>query len=417
MPLSVLPRTLLPLAFGLSVSTYALAADLVLPEGFSAKVFADNVGQARHITVSPSGDVYVRLNSRKDGSGVVALRDSDGDGVADKTEYFDDTDGTGIAYHNNYLYVSSDTTVYRYALKKGELKPTAKRETVIADFPRQRSHASKPLVFDGQGNLYVTIGAPSNACQKPDRQPGVKGQDPCPELEKGGGIWQFNADKAGQTFAKDGKRYATGIRNGLAIAWNASVNDLYSVQHGRDQLNTLWPDLYNDRDNAELPAEELFRVTANSDFGWPYTYYDTRTSQRVRAPEYGGDGKTADTSGKFGDPLVAFPAHWGPNDMVFYTGTAFPADYQGAALIAFHGSWNRAPLPQAGYQVVVQPMKDGKPSGPWQTFINGFAGKDGFTSPTAAEHRPTGLAVGPDGAVYVADSVKGRIWKIIYSGQ
>jgi glucose/arabinose dehydrogenase len=136
------------------------------------------------------------------------------------------------------------------------------------------------------------------------------------------------------------------------------------------------------------------------------------------APEYGGDAKkTAAESaykGKFPDPLVAFPAHWAPNDLLFYSGKNFPAKYQDGAFIAFHGSWNRAPEPQAGYKVVFQPLKNGKPSGPYEVFADGFAGALKDNNPRNADYRPVGLAVGPDGSLYIADSQKGRIWRISY---
>ena len=111
---------------------------------------------------------------------------------------------------------------------------------------------------------------------------------------------------------------------------------------------------------------------------------------------------------------MAYPAHWAPNDLLFYSGKNFPARYQDGAFIAFHGSWNRAPEPQAGYKVVFQPMKDGKPSGAYEVFADGFAGEMKDNSPRNAQYRPVGLAVGPDGSLYVSDSQKGRVWRISY---
>src|SRR5207302_3067856 len=103
-----------------------------------------------------------------------------------------------------------------------------------------------------------------------------------------------------------------------------------------------------------------------------------------------------------------------PNDLLLYDGRQFPAAYQGGAFIAFHGSWNRAPFPQGGYNVVFQPLADGTASGPFVVFADGFAGA--VKEPGRAAHRPSGLAVGPDGALYVADDAHGRIWRIIYTG-
>ena len=133
------------------------------------------------------------------------------------------------------------------------------------------------------------------------------------------------------------------------------------------------------------------------------------------APEYGGDGgKTAGVCDSKQAPVAAFPRHWAPNDLLIYTGGQFPEPYRGGAFIAFHGSWNRAPLPQGGYDVVFQPMADGKKSGDYVIFANGFAGA--HVDPGRAAFRPTGLAMGPDGAVYIADDVHGRIWRVVYKG-
>ncbi len=114
---------------------------------------------------------------------------------------------------------------------------------------------------------------------------------------------------------------------------------------------------------------------------------------------------------------MAFPGHWAPNGLLFYTGIMFPERYKNGALIAFHGSWNRAPLNQQGYFVAFVPFKAGKPSGKWEIFANGFAGGENITAPRQAVFRPCGLAQGPDGSLYVSDDVKGNVWKISYAAK
>jgi glucose/arabinose dehydrogenase len=133
----------------------------------------------------------------------------------------------------------------------------------------------------------------------------------------------------------------------------------------------------------------------------------------VTNPEYGGDGKSTDRCAAFTQPTVAFPAHWAPNDLVFYTGTQFPKKYQGGLFIAFHGSWNRAPLPMAGYNVTFVPFTGDKP-GTREVFADGFAGKTPLMAPNDAVARPGGLAVGPDGSLYITEDVKGKIWRVMY---
>jgi glucose/arabinose dehydrogenase len=401
-------KLVVSLAIAMAAGLASAADDpvLKLPAGFSATVVHEGVGAGRHLAVASNGDIYLAGRN-----GLVALRDTNADGKADVSTPFGDVKGTGIALAGNWLYASDNVGVYRFALKKGELAPSGTRETVVSGFPMERQHADKTFALGDQGKLYVNVGAPSNSCQQNDRQEGSPGQSPCPILEKYGGVWVFDGNKLDQKPA-DGRRFATGIRNAVAIEWNAPQKALYAVIHGRDSLDTLFPALYQAEDNATRTAEEFHRLEDGGDYGWPYTYWDTRLNQRIVAPEYGGDARKTAQKGKHPDPLVGFPAHWAPNDLVFHDGKGLPARYEGGAFIAFHGSWNRAPEPQAGYKVVFQPMKDGKPSGAHEVFADGFAGTIEDNNPRNADYRPVGLAIGPDGSLFIADSQKGRIWRV-----
>ncbi|MEM9324357.1 MAG: PQQ-dependent sugar dehydrogenase [Bacteroidota bacterium] len=398
----------------------AIAPDngsISLPDGFSAVVVADSLGRGRHIAVNGNGDIYIKLRGVEEGKGgIAALRDNNGDGQADQIDYFDDLGGTGIAIQNDFLYYASDSAVFRKPLD-GNLVPQAPRDTIVIGLPSQRNHAAKPITFDGAGNLYVNVGAPSNACQEEDRQLGSPAMDPCPYLELQGSVWRFSDSKFNQTQQVEGYKYSTGIRNMVALEWNAGAGALYGVQHGRDMLNTLYPNQYDNEGNAELPSEEFYRFEDGGDYGWPFCYYDHIKGKKVLAPEYGGDGEVQDRCADVGQPIMGFPAHIAPNDLLFYSGNLFPERYKGGAFIAFHGSWNRAPLPQKGYFVVFVPFENGMPSGDWEIFADNFAGEPGaeLRSPRAAEFRPTGLAEGPDGSLYVVDSNRGRVWRIVYS--
>jgi len=392
-------------------------AGLELPAGFCAVIFADSVGRARHLFVDSEGNVFVALSrSRSDSSsmGVLALRDVDGDGVADTRHRIGDLGGHGIALYNNYVYFAPNDQVLRYPLRSGTLEAAGPPETVVSGLPADRSHRAKTIVIASGGDLYVNIGSPTNSCQQEDRTSGSPGQDPCPQLETRAGVWKFDANKTGQTQA-DGERFATGIRNAVALALDPNDGSLWGLQHGRDQLGQTWPDVYSEEQNAELPSEELLRIEAGDDFGWPYCYHDPNLNRLVLSPEYGGDAEQAGRCAEKKEPVSAFPAHWAPNALLFYDGAKFPERYQGGAFIAFHGSWNRAPQPQGGYNVVFQPLEDGQPAGEWEVFAAGFAGED--VSPRGADHRPTGLALGPDGALYVSDDSGGRIYRIIYVGE
>jgi glucose/arabinose dehydrogenase len=288
---------------------------------------------------------------------------------------------------------------------------------VVTGYPDQPTHDAKTLAFDGDGQMYVNVGAPSNACMEETRTKGSPGQDPCPQLEDRAGIWQYPIDQIDQAYPEAGTRYATGVRNANAIDWRTADSTLYAVQHGRDNLYNYNPDLYTEEEGAELPAEEFFRVNEGDNFGWPYCYYDWMQETKVLAPEYGGDSETVGRCDQFEDPILAFPGHWAPNDLLFSEGrTAFPEKCQSGAFIAWHGSWNRAPLPQEGYKVTFVPFEDDGPSERYETFADGFAGADTLQSAGAADYRPSGLAIGPDGGLYVSEDKEGRIWRIAYVG-
>jgi glucose/arabinose dehydrogenase len=383
---------------------------ITLPSGFSATVFADDLGKARHIAVNSNGDVYTKVDDLKDGHGIFRLRDTNNDGVADSTSGFGNYSGTGIGIKNGYLYATSDENIYRYKLNNND-PDVASEEIIVTGLVNEKQHSSKSITLDNGGNIYVNIGAPSNACQEKDRTKDSKGQNPCPILAKAGGIWQFKVGQKNQSY-KEGVRYVTGIRNVMALNWNDQMNQLYGVQHGRDDFNRLFPDMYTEEESVELPAEEMFAMKKGSDFGWPYCYYDQRQKKKLVNPEYGGDKTKTDRCDGKGKPIYAFPGHWAPNALMFYTGTQFPEKYRNGAFIAFHGSWNRVPREQQGYFVIFLPFKNGMTGSEYEVFADGFAGAN--KTPNGATFRPCGLAQGPDGSLYICDDQKGRVWKVTY---
>lgn len=387
-------------------------AGLKLPASFKASIVADNLGRTRHLAVTPKGDIYVRLARPVDGKGTLMLRETNGKATVQSG--FGNYGGTGIYIKDGYLYASSNDEVFRYKLDANyQVTNPEAPERIVTGLVNKGQHETKSLTMDNDGNLYVTIGAPSNACQEKDRQQGSAGMPNCPLLETAGGVWQFKPDKADQSYG-EGVRYATGLRNVVGLDWNQQTNQLYVMQHGRDQLNNLYPQYYSVKQSAELPAECMFALKKGDNAGWPYTYYDQNQKKKMLAPEYGGDGKK-EAGNEYIDPVAAFPGHMAPNGLLFYTGNQFPEKYKNGAFIAFHGSWNRAPEPQAGYFVVFQPFKDGKPSGNWEIFADGFSGSAEKTASGRADHRPCGLAQGPDGSLYITDDVKGTIYKISYN--
>lgn len=390
---------------------------LKLAEGFCATIFADSVGAVRHMTVSSGGDLLVNLQSGRRPAisaikpGQVALRDNDKNGRSDIIQRFGSAGGTGIALYKDYLYVDVGRAIVRYRIDWATLRPTGSVDTVVASIPGSPGHQARNFTIAGDGTMYVNFGSATNACQEKDRVAASKGTDPCTELDTRAGVWSFSADKLKQVPSL-ANRFATGLRNSLALRV-APGGQLYSIVQGRDQLFGNWSEKFTEQQNAELPAEIFVAINPGDDFGWPYCFYDGIRNRTVLAPEYGGDGSTVDRCTTKKNPLLGLPAHWSPIDLLFYTGSQFPAKYRNGVFVTFHGSWNRAPLPQAGYNVVFIPMTNGQPSGNFEIFADNFTT---ILDPAKAEHRPAGLAQGPDGSLFISDDAAGRIWKITYRG-
>ena len=401
---------------------------LTLPAGFCATVFADGIGHARHLVVAESGVVYVNTWSGRyygddtphAGGFLVALKDTTGSGKADVNERFGATvqsggaGGTGIGIYKGWLYAELNDKILKYPFKKGSILPGSESQVVVSGLPLGGDHPMHPFAIDANGDLYVDVASATNSCQEKNRTLKSPGKNPCTELKTRGGVWRYDAKKTNQVFSP-AERYATGIRNAEGFGIDAIGQHIFVTQHGRDQLHTNWPDVIKDPElEATLPSEEVLLLKQGGDYGWPMCYHDPYRQALLLAPEYGGDGKTVGLCANKNEPTAFFPAHWAPNGMVLYNQKQFPARYQQGLFIAFHGSWNRAPYAQGGYNVVYQGLSGDKASGKCEIFADGFAGAD--KSPGKAAHRPSGLAVGPDGALYVSDDVAGRIYRIVYRG-
>jgi glucose/arabinose dehydrogenase/mono/diheme cytochrome c family protein len=402
-------------------------AGITLSPGFCATVFADNIGHARHLVVASNGVVYVNTWSGRyyhfgkvppEGF-LVALKDSKGDGHADIIKRFGPSiaqgaaGGTGIAFYNGAIYAEEKDKIVRYALGQDDILPKGPSEVIVSGLPLSGDHPMHPIAIDAAGHLYVDLGSATNSCQLQNRMPQSPGISPCTELKTRGGTWRYDANKRDQKFSA-AERFATGLRNGEGFGFD-SAGRMFATQHGRDQLWQNWPKFYSVHQGANLPAEELVQLKQGADYGWPECYFDGLSQNKLMlSPEYGGDGKTVGVCAQKQEPVAFFPAHWAPNALLIDNFEKFPAAYRGGAFIAFHGSWNRAPEPQGGYNVVFQPLDDGKAAGPFIVFADGFAGP--IKDPGLARFRPTGLAAGADGALYIADDVRGRIWRVVYKG-
>jgi glucose/arabinose dehydrogenase/mono/diheme cytochrome c family protein len=399
---------------------------LKLPSGFCATIFADGIGHARHMVVAPNGVLYANTwsgvyygNTPPHAGGfLVALQDKAGKGKADVIERFGETaqtggaGGVGIALYKDSIYAEINDRIMRYALSLGSIAPHGPGVTILSGMPVTGDHPMHPLFIDSTGRMYVDVATPSNACQLKNRIAQSPGENPCTQLATRGGVWLYDANKTNQVFSP-ADRYATGIRNTEGFAMDAA-GDMFVSQHGRDQLHANWPEFYKADQEATLPAEQIMLLKQGADYGWPECYYDPFVRKLVLAPEYGGDGKKIGICAQKTAPLAVYPAHWGPNGMVQYDKTQFPERYRSGVFIAFHGSWDRAPYTQGGYNVVFQPLSGERATARCEIFADGFAGKS--KSPDGAAHRPSGLAVAPDGALFISDDVTGRIYRVVYHG-
>lgn len=395
---------------------------LKLPFGFHAQVVDEGVGPgARHIAIHGN---HLYISTRKErtattDSGVIAMTITGAHQASDVQHFGSVENGTGIRFHQGALYVASPTSVYRYRFHGNQLVPSDPPETIVQGLPAT-GFPSRGIAFDDKGHLFLEIGGSGNICldQNAPKNAPPKGLDPCPALQTRSGVWRFDAAKADQNFPADGEQIATGVRDMMAFDWSADLHAPYGVMQDRNGTSRMFGDDVSKADDADNIAEEMHRIDKGANLGWPYTYYDIAQHARLQAPEYGGDGKTP-AKGDYSTPVVSFQAHQSPLDLLFYDGKQFPKEYRGGAFVVFQGgSGEMLPQGHHGYDVVFVPFdKKGKP-GQAQIFADGFAGPDAADrNPGKAMYRPSGAAVGPDGSLYVVDTLKGRLWRIYYTGK
>ena len=396
---------------------------LKLPPGFHASVVAEGLGPIRHLAVRGNGDIYVStpLNPDPRAGGIIALH-QDANHHADQVQHFGSVDGgTGIRFHNDRLYASTPSGIYRFTFRGNELVPSSAPELIVEGMPASHpgfNRVNRPIAFDSRDNLFVALDASANLCTaqplpppgQPQPSAAPAGLKPCPDLANRAGVWRFDANKAEQHFPADGEQWATGIRDIDCLDWSPRDGHLYGIMHGRDNTHRMWPDLISADDDDHI-ADEMHRITKMTDFGWPYTYFDGAKNIRLISPEYGGDGKMSPALGTYSPPALTFHSRRAaPVDLLFYSGNnAFPDTYRGGAFIVLHGTQNKF-----GYNVVFVPFDRNGKAGVPMVFADGFAAFAPASATGPAKYRPIGVAQGPDGSLYVADSQKGRIWRIAY---
>ncbi len=360
-----------------------------VPQGFAVSVFADNLQRPRQIRTAPNGDLFVTVA----GAGRILVYRNNGGRLISTPEVFasDLNDPFGVSFYpasgaTQFVYISSPTSVSRMPYSGGAA------QVVVANLSTGGGHSSRDIAISPDGRyLYVAVGSGSNIAEGMGGEP--SGWVASHAL---GEAWGNEAGRAMVLrFDIDGKNrhvVATGIRNCVGLAFRPGSNDLYCAVNERDGLgDDLVPDYFT-------------RVQDGAYYGWPWFYLGDHQDPRH-------DGKRGDLKGHVTLPDVLFQSHSAPLGFAFYAAPAgaagaFPAAYQGDAFVALHGSWNRDR--RTGSKVVRVLMKAGKPTGEYEDFLTGLVIDDHTVA-----GRPVGIAVGPDGALYISDDAAGKVWRVV----
>ncbi len=359
---SCLPRTSLK-----TLASTAGVSQVQVPPDFVVDVFAEDLAGPRFIHFGTDGRLYV---AERGAGRILALADRDGDGRADEpTVFAANLDRPhSLVLHKGAWYVGVPSGVVR--LVDGDADGIAEGRTVLIDDYPTGGHSTRTVDFLPDGRMVVSVGSSCNVCDESDPRRAA--------------VVVYDGPQA------TGERvFAKGLRNAVGLAVHPESGELWATNNGRDLLGD------------DVPPEAVYIVRDGADYGWPRCHNGTLVD-----PDFGGPGACDGVA----LPVVDMQAHSAPLGMVFYTGTAFPAEYRGDLFIAFHGSWNRS-VP-TGYKVVRLPLDGSRPRGPVEDFASGWLDAEKGT----ATGRPVGLAVGPDGALYVSDDKAGMVYRIRYAG-
>jgi glucose/arabinose dehydrogenase len=365
-------RRLTTLAFCLTLFLASEAqVDMVLkkvrlPMGFSLKLFADDLPNARSMSLADDGTIFV---GTRGAGNVYAVRDEDGDGRAEKKYVIDQNLNypNGVAFRNGDLYVAEIDRILIYRDISRRLADPPEPEVLYDQYPSDRHHGWKYIAFGSDGWLYVPVGAPCNICE--------------PEEDIYCTITRFNPEN------KKVEIYAKGVRNSVGFDWSPVDGKLWFTDNGRDHLG----------DNQ--PCDELNRVVQQGQhFGYPYCHQGD-----ISDPEYGSKKPCS----MFEAPKQKLNPHGASLGMKFYEGDMFPEEYKNQIFLCEHGSWNRSE--KIGYRVSLVRVKEHE-----SLSYEGFA--EGFLQPgDEVIGRPVDVLELPDGSVLISDDYNGAIYRITYT--
>jgi glucose/arabinose dehydrogenase len=337
--------------------------ELSLPPGFSIEQIAE-VNNARAMAFGSDGTLFV---STMIPGNIYAVKGAMGDDpqvlvLAKKLKL-----PTGVAFHEGDLYVADTSRVLRYKNIESRLDSPGEPEVIADDIPGGKLHGWKYIAFGPDGLLYVTVGAPCNACNEPGTAL----------------ILRMAADGTGREV------FARGIRNTVGFDWHPQTEVLWFTENGRDGLGD------------EIPDDELNSAPeAGLDFGFPYCHGVDVVEPDDKLANLGSCATAR-------APALALGAHVAPLGMVFYTGSMFPDEYRQQVFIAQHGSWNRSE--KTGYRISLVRFEN--PETPVSHEI--FAG--GWLTDGEVRGRPADVIMAPDGSLLVTDDRRGAIYRISYS--
>ena len=367
---------------------------LRVPDGFEVTLWAQGLEAPRIMRVAPNGDVFVAGTA----AGTIrVLRTPPGQATPGPSSLFaaglDAPFGLAFypAENPRWLYVGTSGAVLRFPYRTGDQVASAGPERVVDLAISEGGHATRDLAFSPDGaRLYVSVGSQSNAAEG-DPPPA---RDRLPRLAKGASAGDETRRADVLVFdpeGRNGRVFATGLRNCVGLAVARPAGDVYCSTNERDGLG----------DN--LPPDYVTRVREGGFYGWPWFYTGGHEDPRHK-------GQRPDLAGEAIVPDVLIQPHSAPLGMALYAASAgapaaFPASYAGSAFAALHGSWNRGR--RTGYKVVRIPLENGVPTGVYEDFLTGFVNND-----RSVWGRPVGITVAPDGALLVSEDENGTIWRV-----